>query len=41
VTALEPWRAPRNYLNFREIAVSAERLFDATDLAALRAVRDD
>jgi hypothetical protein len=40
ISALQPWAASRDYVNFREVAVRPERLFDEGDLPALRALRD-
>jgi hypothetical protein len=38
VTALRPWAAVRDYANFREVAVAAERLYPDADLPELRAL---
>jgi hypothetical protein len=41
IEALRPWAAARDYLNFREVAVAADRMFTEDDLATLRLLRDD
>jgi FAD binding domain/Domain of unknown function (DUF4265) len=38
VAAMQPWAAVRDYANFREVAVAAERLYGDADLPQLRAL---
>ena len=38
--ALAPWTADRDYTNFREAAVGAERFYDRATLARLRRIRE-
>jgi FAD/FMN-containing dehydrogenase len=38
-SALEPWAAPRDYSNFREVKVDASRFYDEPTLTRLRAIK--